>query len=218
MPATGNIYSWRRSHRNIKLEKDEHGDRKWLLVVDDTERSALDLARDANIPERQLQELVQLEFETLWDQFNLYHTWSLTEAAKQDDLLAVQRLVKAGAEIHMQGDRSENNYSALRIAARKGHKLVAHYLLDAEKDRLSRHIYTPERLERAVRDGNHEEVERMIPERDFISRSLSAKSEALCEAAGCGNLELLQLLLASGGQVNARPNYHPYMTALESAA
>ncbi|KJK64553.1 ANK ankyrin repeat protein [Aspergillus parasiticus SU-1] len=218
MPATGNIYSWRRSHRNIKLEKDEHGDRKWLLVVDDTERSALDLARDANIPERQLQELVQLEFETLWDQFNLYHTWSLTEAAKQDDLLAVQRLVKAGAEIHMQGDRSENNYSALRIAARKGHKLVVHYLLDAEKDRLSRHIYTPERLERAVRDGNHEEVERMIPERDFISRSLSAKSEALCEAAGCGNLELLQLLSASGGQVNARPNYHPYMTALESVA
>ncbi|GMF79889.1 unnamed protein product [Aspergillus oryzae] len=162
MPATGNIYSWMISHRNIELEEDEHGDTKWLLVVDDTERSALDLARDSNTTQRQLQEAVQLEFKTLWDQFNLYHTWSLTEAAKQGDLFAVQRLVEAGAEIHMQSDRSENSYSAVRIAA----------------------------------------PPRTRP----------------CEAAGCGNLKLLQLLSASGGQVNARPNYRPYMTALESAA
>ena len=95
---------------------------------------------------------------------------------------------------------------------------MVQYLLDAEKYKISRHIYTPERLERAVQSGNHEEVERMIPERDFSFRSSSAKSKAFCEAAECGNLKLLQLLSTSGAQINAKPDYPPYMTALESAA
>lgn len=94
MPATGNIHAWMIAHENIKLENDQHGGLKWLLVVDDTERSALDFARDASTPQWQLQEAVQLEYKTLWDKFNLYHTWSLTEAAKQGDLVAVRRLVE----------------------------------------------------------------------------------------------------------------------------
>jgi ankyrin repeat protein len=131
---------------------------------------------------------------------------------------ALRRLIEAGADLHPEPGLVDSENSAIKQAARKRHHEMVLYILYLEEVRISQMAFTPEALEAAVRNGEQDDVVRLLKAQEFLKRSQLNKDQALHEAAGNGDLALLETLLSSGAAPNEESSDYPRTTALKLAA
>jgi len=138
---------------------------------------------------------------------------SLLKLAEAGDATGVQSALDNG------GDANETNalgYTALHLAAAKGHTDVVKALLGAGADAAQLDRTGQSALDWAVYDG-HTDTATALLEGGANLASVDRKgSQALHWAASRGHLECVALLLANGADVNAQEN--DGMTALHWAA
>jgi ankyrin repeat protein len=181
------------------------------------------------------------------DVFSPYPPGGLTplmEAARQNALEAAQALVEGGAKVD---DRDPENASAMVIAAANTHWDLANYLLEHGADPNDGSIWMAAEERDSVQtihaSSNHEET---LTSLDFIknllakgaktdsllTKALTAKkalggntvapidATALWRAARSADLELMQLLLDHGADVNkaSRNDSTPLMSAAQAGS
>jgi ankyrin repeat protein len=130
----------------------------------------------------------------------------------------LRRLIEAGADLHPEPSLLDRGNSALKQAARKRHHEMVLYLLDLEKAEILQMAFTFKALKVAVRNSQQEEVARLLKAQEFLKQSRENKNQALHQAAGNGDLALVQTLLSSGAASNVEGSDYPNTTALELAA
>jgi ankyrin repeat protein len=197
---------------------DEDGGLILKLALDSSGRSALDIASDPQSTPSSFQVAVEHEKTHLATGHDCYTTWSLFRAAKHGNLTAVQRLIEAGADLQPKPGLFERESSAIKEAAKRQHGKVVEYLLEAGRLKIVHDGFADEKLQEAVRAGQHEEVERLVAAKKFLERAQSNNNQALREAAGNGDLALVKLLFAGGATPDGVGDDYPYTTALERAA
>jgi ankyrin repeat protein len=123
----------------------------------------------------------------------------LGEAASQGNLIAVERLVKQGANIHA------NNGWALNLAATLGHSEVVKFLLDRGADV---HPVGDRALRNAAARGHAEVVGLLL---EYGADVHAGADDALGRAAINGHSDVVRVLLEHGANIHAsgdRPLYY----------
>lgn len=187
------------------------------LLQDAEGRSALKLARQGDDIES-IAKIVQLENETFEGRNCWGYDRSLNVAAKDGDMVVVDRLLRANADVITPG-ASRFDPSALEEAAGAGHLEVVKKLMDAEKAIISVDgYYSLAAVEAAVESGQHNEVERLRRAKKMLDYVADNKCKALKVAAGLKDLQIAKLLVESGADVNDKDTDVKHHTALTYAA
>ena len=137
---------------------------------------------------------------------------ALQDSAYRGDLNMVKYLLEKGADINLHGSGHSN---ALHLSAMKGHKTVVEFLLDKGAS-LTSDGGKGDALYHAI-IGERHEIAEMLLERganpNIIEMNQSIELEAgelptpLLRAAMQGSIDMANLLLAHGADVNASARY-----------
>jgi ankyrin repeat protein len=187
------------------------------LLKDLEGNSALKLARKGDDIEA-IAKLVQLENE----KFKRLNGWgyarSLNVAAKDGDMVVIDRLLRANADVITPG-ASRFDPSALEEAAGAGHFDIVKRLLEAESAITSVDgYYNLSAVEAAVESGQHKEVERLLKAKKMLDYAADNKCKALKVAAGVRDMRIGKLLVESGAAVNDTEIDGQRYSALTNAA
>lgn len=121
------------------------------------------------------------------------------------DEATTELLLGAGANANA---RASNDWTALMLAAAKGHVGVARRLLEAGADANRTDIYGGTPLMRAAREGRTEIVRLLVGRRDVAINAQDDQGEtALHYAAAAGEIESARLLLAHRADPSRRDAY-----------
>ena len=141
------------------------------------------------------------------------HWTPLHEAAYEGHLEIVNYLVSKGADV---ADTETNGLTPLMLAAQEGRTEVVRALLDADSPLHHKDDYQMTAIHRSAQSGNKETV-LLLLERGAKLDEGAADNTPLFIAAGEGDLELTQLLIDKGADVNYRMDSMAF-TALHRAA
>jgi ankyrin repeat protein len=188
------------------------------LLQDAEGRSALSLARAGDDIEA-IARLVQLENDTFQDRtYYCNYSTSLNVAAKEGDLVILDRLLRAKADIFTPGAYCYDN-SALTIAAEAGHYEAVKRLLEAERAITSVDgFYSLDTVETAVENGRHDEVARLREAKKILELANDNKCKALKAVASLEDLRIARLLVENGAEANDKEPYSRHHSALTIAA
>jgi bla regulator protein blaR1 len=126
---------------------------------------------------------------------------ALYEAAEDGDVLDMERLVNAGADVNstLSGDGSP-----LIGAARKGNLAAVRWLLDRSADPNLPVRGDGNPLITAAREGHADVVNLLLDRGANINQAVPDDENALIQASGMGHLQVVKLLVGRGAEVNAR--------------
>jgi ankyrin repeat protein len=187
------------------------------LLKDPEGNSALKLARKGDDIEA-IAKLVQLENEKFEGLNGWGYARSLNVAAKNGDMVVVDRLLRANADVITPG-ACHYDPSALEEAAGADHFDVVKRLLEAESAITSVDgYYSLSAVEAAVESGQHKEIERLRKAKKMLDYVADNKCKALKVAAGVKDMRIGKLLVESGAAVNDTDTDVQRHSALTNAA
>ncbi|KAH6664577.1 ankyrin repeat-containing domain protein [Halenospora varia] len=189
----------------------------WRTRITDSTNPSASRQHDDITPA--LRAVVQTQMSFFWDLYGFQFSNTLKEAVNTGDISVVNTVLHAGATGNFDAQSPFLDTLCAMDADEPAPFKIMMRLLKEEKDITSTETYfSPEALQAAVGNGQHEEVERLQKNEKMLKDIQNRKDSALRTAAKENDLRIVKVLIEAGANVNACSPYSGGNAITEAAS